>query len=108
MLSAVKRILKLHGYDVEGFGNVQDFVARANTREARCLVLDVNLKDGSAFELHGKLMRSGISPPVIFMTGSDNVPTRSAAVKAGCLTYLVKPFSSASLLAAIKGIAPSA
>jgi DNA-binding response OmpR family regulator len=106
MLGAVGRVLKLHGYDVEGFGSVQDFVTYASVRNARCLVLDIHLKDGSGLELHGSLVRSGFSPPVIFMTGRDSPATRKSALEAGCLAYLPKPFESSELVAAIEAIAP--
>ena len=35
--------------------------------------------------------------PVIYMTGNDSPAVREAALQSGCLAYLTKPFSAASL-----------
>jgi CheY-like chemotaxis protein len=42
-----------------------------------------------------------VSLPVIFMTGDDQEATRQAAMDAGCVAYLRKPFSSSALINAI-------
>jgi DNA-binding response OmpR family regulator len=39
---------------------------------------------------------------VIFITASDRDETRKAALEAGCLAYLRKPFSGQSLVDAIR------
>jgi DNA-binding response OmpR family regulator len=106
VLSAVERLLRFRGYDVEGFSSIADFVAHADIRQACCLLLDIHLKDGSGIELHEQLKHSGISPPVIFMTGRDNEMTRKAALAGECVAYLLKPFSSGSLLAALDVVRP--
>jgi DNA-binding response OmpR family regulator len=36
--------------------------------------------------------------PVIFITGNDSDANRSAAIEAGCIAYLTKPFSARSLI----------
>ena len=44
---------------------------------------------------------AGGKGPVIFMTANDDEATRNAAVDAGCIAYLRKPFASQVLLDAI-------
>jgi DNA-binding response OmpR family regulator len=39
--------------------------------------------------------------PVIFITGNDSEGTRSAAMEAGCIAYLTKPFSAKTFVAAV-------
>src|SRR4051794_8873031 len=59
MLKAIERTLKFHGFDVELFSSVNDFEARANVREASCLVLDINLNGESGIELRQRVAKSG-------------------------------------------------
>ena len=58
----------------------------------------------SGIERSRKLTRSGVSLPVIFMSGSDYEASREAALQAGCVAYLRKPFPSSALIEAIKQI----
>ena len=101
VLKAVERLLTVRGFDVETFPNVETFTERGNPRTASCLVLDINLNGSSGIELKHKLNDAGIAPPVIFITGRDEDVTRRAALSAGCVAYLRKPFSSKELLEAI-------
>ena len=65
-------------------------------------MLDINLNGASGIELKRKLNAAGISPPVIFITARDEDVTRRAALSAGCVAYLSKPFSSKDLVDAIE------
>jgi ActR/RegA family two-component response regulator len=102
MLRAIERALKIHGFDCVTFDNVDDFRTNANLDEAACVVLDINLAGASGIELRKELARAGRSVPVVFITGADSVGARSAALKAGCVGYLTKPFASALLMEAIE------
>jgi len=65
---------------------------------AVCLILDINLSDGSGIELRHRLADQGIEIPVIYITGNDNPATRMAAMASGCAAYLTKPFTANSLI----------
>ena len=101
VLKAVERLLKVRGFDVETFSTIETFTECGNPRMASCLVLDINLNGSSGIELRRKLNEAGIAPPVIFITGRDEDVTRRAALSAGCVAYLRKPFPSKELLEAI-------
>jgi FixJ family two-component response regulator len=102
VLRAVERLLKVHGFDVETFLTIDSFMERANLRAATCLVLDINLNGSSGIDLKRKLSDAGIPLPVIFITARDEDVTRRAALSAGCVAYLSKPFSSKDLVDAIE------
>src|SRR5712671_1498306 len=51
-----------------------------NPGDAGCLVIDIDLGGMSGIELKRKLVRSGISVPVIFITGKDSESVRKAAI----------------------------
>ena len=102
VLKAVERLLKVRGFDVETFPTIEIFTEHGNPRTASCLVLDINLNGSSGIELKRKLNEAGIAPPVIFITGRDEDVTRRAALSAGCVAYLRKPFSSKEFVEAIE------
>jgi len=101
MRLGVKRLLNKHGFETELFDSVEDFHERADVRRPDCLVLDVKLKNGSGIDLRRELTNSGVSVPAIFITANDTDHTRKAAVDAGCVAYLTKPFSGKTLIDAI-------
>ena len=104
VLGAVKRVLKAHGFGVEVFDTVEGFLSGACLGDALCLVLDIDLNGTSGIELKRQLTSAGISVPVIFITGADKEGNRQAALKAGCVAYLEKPFPSSALIEAIEKI----
>jgi FixJ family two-component response regulator len=102
MLRGVKRLLREHGYDSVLFASAEAFQSQNDFEKALCVILDINLNDGSGIELRHRLKADGISVPVIYMTGNDNPAVRMAALQSGCLAYLTKPFSAKSLIGPLK------
>jgi FixJ family two-component response regulator len=105
VLTAVERALKVHGFDAEVFDTVEAFRAGARLDEASCLVLDINLDGHCGIALRKELAGQGLAIPVIFITGADNDATKEAALQAGCVAYLRKPFPSRDLIDAIEQVA---
>jgi FixJ family two-component response regulator len=102
MLMGVARVLKQHGYDTVLFSSAEAFRGHDDYENAACIILDINLKDGSGIELRHGLKAAGIYVPVIYMTANDTPVVRAAAVQSGCLAYLAKPFSANSLIEPLK------
>jgi FixJ family two-component response regulator len=98
MLRSVKRLLRSNGYDSLLFSSAKAFKNHVDFEDACCVVLDINLEDGSGIELRHRLKAAGHSVPVIYITGNDNPAVRTAALQSGCLAYLTKPFSARSLM----------
>ena len=98
----VKRLLKQHGYDAVLFDSAQALRNHYDFGDVICVILDINLNDGSGIDLRQQLAASGISLPVIYITGNDNRATRLAALESGCIAYLTKPFLADSLIKPIK------
>ena len=102
MLKGVRRLLKHYGYETVSFETARALKKYNNFDQAFCIVLDINLSDGSGIELHHYLTESGVNVPVIYITGNDSEATRTAAMASGCLAYLIKPFSAQSLIEPIQ------
>ena len=102
MLKGVQRVLRRHEYTPVLFSSAEAFKNHADVEKAVCVILDINLNDGSGIELRHRLKAAGISVPVIYITANDNHGTRMAAMESGCIAYLTKPFSAVSLIEPIE------
>ncbi|KRQ93841.1 response regulator [Bradyrhizobium valentinum] len=78
---------------------------KSGFEKAACVILDINLNDGSGIELRHRLKAEGISVPVIYMTGNEHPAVRTAALDSGCIAFLTKPFSTQELIEPLKKVA---
>ena len=99
---ALRRLLRAAGFDVETFESAEAFLAARHASPPDCLVLDIRLGALSGFDLYDRLRASGLSAPVIFITGHDDAATREQARKIDAAGYIRKPFDETSLISAIE------
>lgn len=97
---SMEDLLRSMGRQVEVFGSATEYVARARTDTAACLILDVNLPDINGLDLQRRLMDS-LHPPIVFVSAYGDIPSTVRAMKAGAVDFLPKPFDPAQLLSAI-------
>ena len=95
-------MLRQFGYDSLLFPSAKTFANQSDFDGALCVVLDINLGDGSGIELRHRLKAAGNTVPIIYMTGNHTSAVRAAAHQSGCLAYLTKPFAAKSLLEPLK------
>jgi FixJ family two-component response regulator len=91
-------MLRQFGYASLLFPSAAAFAKQSDFDSAACVLLDINLGDGSGIELRLRLKAAGNTVPVIYMTGNDTPAVRKSALQSGCLAYLTKPFSAKSLI----------
>ncbi len=94
-------LLASEGHAVQAFDSAQAFFAAKRPDLPACLVLDVRLRGSSGLEFQRELTRRGIGIPVVFITGHGDVPMSVAAMKAGAIEFLLKPFRDQDLLDAV-------
>jgi FixJ family two-component response regulator len=99
--SALESLLRSVGHEVQTYASPRDFLASDQPEVPGCLVLDVRLPGQSGLELQQVLARSGNSMPIVFITGHGDVPMSVAAMKAGAIEFLTKPFRDQDLLDAV-------
>src|SRR5258705_2512819 len=98
MLKCVKRLLQQHAYELILFSSAHAFKSHTDFEKAVCVILDINLNDGSGIELRHGLKAAGVSVPVIYITGNESPAVREAALGSGCVAILTKPFSAQELI----------
>ena len=101
--TAIERRLKLAGYDVATYASAQDLLDVApSDDQPGCILLDVQIPGLSGPELQSRLIASGSTLPIIFLTGHADTATTVRTIKAGAEDFLTKPVSSELLLDAIE------
>lgn len=93
--------LKVAGYSVIGFASAEAFLSSVDLHGGGCVVLDVNMPRMGGLELQQRLKEAGSSIAVVMVTGYGDVPTAVAAVKAGAVDFIEKPYASEVLFAAL-------
>jgi FixJ family two-component response regulator len=101
MRRSLESLLRSVGLDVSVFTSAPEFMQAARVDAPGCLVLDVRLPGMSGLAFQQELVKSGISLPVIFVTGHGDVPMSVRAMKAGAVEFLTKPFDDQVLLDAV-------
>jgi FixJ family two-component response regulator len=72
MLKGVQRLLRQHAYEPIVFSSAQAFKSHTDFENAVCVILDINLNDGSGIELRHGLKAAGVSVPIIYITGNES------------------------------------
>lgn len=98
MRISLESLLRSVGHLVMTFGSARDFQMAQRPDLAGCLVLDVRLPGQSGLEFQRELGRFANSPPIVFITAHGDVPMSVAAMKAGAVEFLTKPFRDQDLL----------
>jgi FixJ family two-component response regulator len=102
MLTAVERLLDVHGYGTAVFKSAEDFLSRGDQSKLACVVLDVNLTGMSGIELMRVMRASGSTLPIVFLTGDPDEDKRVITLREGGLAFLRKPFTGNMLIETIK------
>ena len=102
MLNSLDRLLRSVGYDTELFSSGGAFLDGVAASAAACSVIDIYLGDMSGIELGHRLTTLGLAFPIIFMSGTANQAIKQAAIDAGCVAFLDKPFPADLLTEAVE------
>jgi FixJ family two-component response regulator len=102
MREALKNLFRSVGFDVETFGNAQEFLSSRCSNAQGCLVLDVRLPGLSGLDLQRQLADANVQVPIIFITGHGDIQMSVRAMKAGAVEFLTKPFRDQDLLDAVQ------
>jgi FixJ family two-component response regulator len=95
-------LIKEFGFAARAFSSAEEFLSSGAVAETSCLILDVSMPGMSGPELQQELKRRGDEVQVIFITAQKDERIRARVLEQGAAGFLLKPFSDAALLSAIK------
>lgn len=100
--TAVSRLLRAAGYEVQCYTNAGDFLVADYEGAPGCILLDVRMPGPSGLDLQQALCMQIEPMPVIFISGYSDVPITVRAMKAGAMDFLTKPVQRKALLSAVE------
>lgn len=101
MRASLLRLLRSRRIDARGYASGQAFLETATFDGPGCLLLDVKMPGIGGLDVQATLRQRGHTLPTIFLTGSADVPIAVAAMRAGAVDFIEKPFDDDHLVARI-------
>src|SRR3990167_2125806 len=100
----LRQVLVKDGLAVDTSGTQEDGLVQTEINEYDCIVLDINLPDGSGFDLLSNLRKAENKTPVIIVTARGQVEDRIKGLNLGADDYIPKPVDSNELIARIRAV----
>lgn len=104
MLESIERVLKQENALVETATNLNDALDKALIYEYDCILLDINLPDGSGLELLQELKKQNKSDGVLILSARNSLDDKLEGLNLGADDYLTKPFHFSELIARVRSI----
>jgi FixJ family two-component response regulator len=104
---AIGRLLQAGGFEPALFDSAETFLAAPPSRNWLCLIVDVQLPGMSGIDLQRTVRSENTVLPIIITTGNRTDAIRERAQQAGCEAFLLKPFSSETILSLLESLAQS-
>lgn len=101
MRSAIRRLLVSAGLAVEAYASGTELVQRSRFDRPGCIILDVCMPGMSGLEVQAALKQRQVELPVIFLTGTAEIPIAVSAMREGAIDFIEKPFDNDALLARV-------
>lgn len=102
---SILRMLTVAGLQCAGYASAGDFLIDRLKDEQHtvpaCILLDITMPGPSGIELMKALAFQESAPPIVFVTGRDDIYTSVDVMKSGAVDYLLKPVNSQRLLLSI-------
>ena len=95
-------LLRSSGYKVETFASAGEFLNKAALDSIGCIILDVQMRGMTGFDLQEHLGGHDSHMPIIFMTGHGDIPMSVQAMKKGAADFLTKPFDETEVLSSVE------
>ncbi|MBO4775055.1 MAG: response regulator transcription factor [Lachnospiraceae bacterium] len=99
----LKYSLEKEGYEVTHVKSVAEAKKAWKTKEYDISILDINLPDGSGYDVC-KFLKESEDIPVIFLTAADAEVNVVMGLELGADDYICKPFRVNELMARIKSV----
>ena len=104
MLQNMEDTLQKENYLVETATDLDSAISKVGVYDYDCILLDINLPDGSGMEILDFLKQNDKSEGVIIVSARNSLDDRLQGLNTGADDYLAKPFHMAELNARVKAL----
>ena len=95
-------LLRELGFSAQAFASAEEYLASGAVNKTDCLILDVAMPGMSGPELQEELSRRKLAISIVFITGHSDENIQARLLAAGAVACLLKPFSEAALVSAVR------
>ncbi|MCB7479793.1 response regulator transcription factor [Christiangramia sediminis] len=104
MLQNMQETLVKENYLVETASDLNAAISKVGVYDYDCILLDINLPDGSGMEILNFLKENEKTEGVIIVSARNSVDDRITGLNTGADDYIAKPFHMAELNARVKAL----
>ena len=104
MLQNMEDTLQKENFLVETAMDLDSAISKVGVYDYDCILLDINLPDGSGMEILDFLKQNDKSEGVIIVSARNSLDDRLQGLNTGADDYLAKPFHMAELNARVKAL----
>ena len=98
----VHLLLTREGYKVEQAASVQESLRQLATTPVDLVITDLKLPDGTGLDVIQAINAGQGKVPIVLMTSYSSVESAIAALRAGAIDYIVKPFNNEEFLHSVR------
>jgi FixJ family two-component response regulator len=100
--TSMTRLLRTAGLNAMGYRCAGEFLMADTVDLPGCILLDISMPGPSGVDLLKALVSRKSAPPIIFVTGRDDVLTSVDVMKSGAVDYIVKPAGAERVLTSVR------
>lgn len=102
VLATTADALSDYGYDIRTFSSPVAFLESLDPNVSGCLVVDLKMPELSGIEVLAQLRQRGARIRTILLSGQGDVGRAVAALQAGAMDFVEKPFRPDRLVASVE------
>lgn len=99
---SLELLIHREGFHPETFESAQEFLVRPRSFLPSCLILALSSRNPNGLAAQKQIARERAEIPIIIVSSDEDIPTTVQAMKAGAVDFLLKPYGSGVLVAAIR------
>ena len=104
IVCTIEVLLRTAGFETASADDVASAYREIRDKQPDLIILDVNLPDGSGFDVIRTLHQQApdLTPPILFISANDDMKTRIAGLELGAVDYITKPIVGAEIIARVR------
>ena len=102
LAEVIDLLLSREGYATQRAGTVRDGLERVGAGAVDLVITDLKLPDGTGLDVIRAIHRRDRELPIIMITSYSSMESAIAALRAGAVDYIIKPFENDEFLHAVE------